>query len=397
MTLPPPETLNAIVGRVFRIDDVTTGDAQHGYLVRYHGTLQIDSVQAYDQLADALQPYDVTPLFRIENGRQTVLLVQGVNHPKPGRIRTNILLFCLTLISVLFIGELSSYSGPVPTDLPGTIKTILANLWIGWPYAASLMGILLAHELGHYFAGRYHKTAVTLPYFIPLPFPPLGTLGAFIQMKERPKNVRILFDIGVAGPLAGLVVAVPVLILGLMLSKIAPVSGGSSSTMEGTSLLYLGLKYLVTGKILPAPLHYDLPPLLYWVRYFFTARPFPIGGLDVMLNPVAWAGWVGLLVTFLNLIPAGQFDGGHVVYSVFGRRVNILLPFLLIIIVLLGFYWPGWYLWAFLIFFLGRGHAEPLDQITALDPRRRAVALLMLVIFLLVLTPVPLTTLAFPS
>jgi membrane-associated protease RseP (regulator of RpoE activity) len=411
MTVPQPEILNSLVARVFRYEDITLGDPQRGYLVRYHGEMLLDSAKAYDQLAEALRPHEVTPLFRIEDGRQTVLLIPGVNHPAPGRVRTNIILFILTALSVLFAGTLYSYHGPLPDDFAGQMTTLLSNIWVGWPFAASLLGILLAHEFGHYFTGRYHKTAVSLPYFLPFPLPPLGTMGAFIQMKERPRNKRILFDIGVAGPLAGLVVAVPVLLLGLGLSKVEPIQNkfvkqagvadacpnsvrvGETYTcpneMEGTSLLYLGLKYVVTGKVLPAPANYSVPPLLYWIRYIFTGRPIPVGGLDVMLHPVAMAGWAGLLVTFLNLIPAGQLDGGHVLYAVFGKRVNVVLPVLLVVTVLLGFFWSGWWLWAAIIFFLGRGHAEPLDQITNLDPRRTALAVLMLVIFLLVITPVP--------
>ena len=111
-----------------------------------------------------------------------------------------------------------------------------------------------------------------------------------------------------------------------------------------------------------------------------------------MINQVAWAAWAGLLVTFLNLIPAGQLDGGHVIFTVFGRRVNLILPVILVVTVVLGFFWSGWWLWAFLIFLLGRSHAEPLDQITQLDSSRKTLAVLMLVIFLLVLMPVPLVT-----
>jgi membrane-associated protease RseP (regulator of RpoE activity) len=245
----------------------------------------------------------------------------------------------------------------------------------------------------------------------------LGTMGAFIQLKQLPKNKRALFDLGIAGPLAGLVVAIPVVILGLALSPVettqntyytktatdpdvCPNTANIGDTyscpddnlLEGNSLLYLGLKYLVKGELLPSPLHYNLPPLLYWVRYLFTGSPIPVGGRDVMVHPVAMAGWAGLLVTFLNLIPAGQLDGGHVIFTVFGKRVNIILPVILVATVLLGFFWSGWWLWAFIIFLLGRLHAEPLDQITRLDPSRKALAVLMLAIFLLVLTPVPFMT-----
>ena len=417
MSLPDSEILNNIVSRVFRYDDVTLGDPKKGYFLRYRGELLRDSVEAYDQLVEALLPYDVTPLFRIEEGHQVVLLVRGVNHPKPGKIWVNLLLFGLTILSVLYVGFIYSYTGSLPADTAGIIKTTLINLWRGWPFAVSLMAILLAHEFGHYFVGRARGAAVTLPYFIPFPFPPLGTMGSFIQLKSLPKNRRALFDLAVAGPLAGLVVAIPVLILGLVLSPVevtrnatftkaantpdvCPNNAQVGETyacpgfnfLEGNSVLYLGLKYLVKGQLLPSPAHLTSSPVQYWIRYFFTGSPIPIGGQDVMLSPVALAGWVGLLVTFLNLIPAGQLDGGHVIFTVFGKRVNALLPFILVLLLGMGFLYNGWWLWAFLIFLMGRSHAEPLDQITQLDSRRKALAVVMLVIFLLVLTPIPFST-----
>jgi membrane-associated protease RseP (regulator of RpoE activity) len=419
MSLLQPEILTSIVSRLFRIEEVTWGDPQKTFVVRFRGALLTeDSAAAYDTLAEALRPYDITPLFRVEEGRQTVVLVSGVSRPPQGRISINIALFILTLLSVLFVGAVYSYQGELPPDPADQIKTLLLHIWDGWPFAVSLLGILLAHEFGHYFAGRYHKTAVSLPYFIPLPYPIgfLGTMGAFINMKERPKNKRTLLDIGIAGPLAGLVVAIPVLTLGLALSKTGPILDtiytkeagvadvcsnhvlvGQTYTcpddnlLEGNSILYLGLKYLTHGRLLPAPAQSNQPPLLYWLRYFFTGQPIPLGGLDVMLHPVAWAGWAGILVTFLNLIPVGQLDGGHVTYTLFGPRVRKAVPFILVILLGLGIIWSGWWLWAAIIFFLGRAHAEPLDQITELDPRRKKLAVLVLVIFVLVSTPVPLT------
>ncbi len=174
------------------------------------------------------------------------------------------------------------------------------------------------------------------------------------------------------------------------LGTVTAVQGGFA---EGNSLLYLLAKFVVFGKLLPAPLNLSGLPLLYhWISYFFIGQPSPVGSTDVFINQVAWAAWVGLLVTFLNLIPAGQLDGGHVIYAVFGKRVNRILPVILVATVLLGFLWSGWWLWAFLIFLLGRSHAEPLDQITQLDSRRKALAVLMLVIFLLVLAPIPFIT-----
>jgi len=148
----------------------------------------------------------------------------------------------------------------------------------------------------------------------------------------------------------------------------------------------------VFGQFLPAPADYGgLSPLLFWVRYFFTGQPLPYGGMDVLLHPVAWAGWGGILITSLNLIPAGQLDGGHLLYVLFGReRARRIYPLVLLALGLLGFVWAGWWLWAVLIFLFGRVYAEPLDQITELDARRKRLGLLTLIVFVLVFTPVPL-------
>jgi membrane-associated protease RseP (regulator of RpoE activity) len=414
MALPDTDIITSIISRVFRVEEVTLGDPKLGYFLRYRGELTCTSAEAYDQLAAALLPYDITPLFRIENERHTVFLMRGTIHPKPGRVWVNILLFVLTLLSVLLAGAMYSYSGALPEDTLGQIWTLVTHLWVGWPFAVSLLSILLAHEFGHYFVGRVRGAAVSLPYFIPLPVSMLGTMGAFIQLKQLPKNKRALFDLGIAGPLAGLVVAIPVLILGLALSTVGTTQNtyytktantndvcqntakvgdtytcSDDNLLEGNSLLYLGLKYIVKGELLPSPVSYNGSPMLYWIRYIFTGHPIPVGGQDVLLHPVAWAGWAGLLVTFLNLIPAGQLDGGHVLYALFGQRVRRVFPVILAITLLLGFFWSGWWLWSFLIFMLGRSHAEPLDQITQLDTRRKILAVVVLVVFLLVLTPVP--------
>jgi len=215
-------------------------------------------------------------------------------------------------------------------------------------------------------------------------------MGAAILMKGVAKNKRILFDIGVAGPLAGMIIAIPVLFLGLSMSNLSPIKFTPGSFIEGNSLIYLLAKYAVFGKFLPEPASFGgLPPFLYWLRYFFTGQPSPIGGIDVFIHPVAFAGWAGLLVTALNLVPAGTLDGGHVVYSLFGDRARKAFPYLIVIMVGLGFFWSGWWLWAFLLFWLGRVNAETLDQITPLDSKRRMVAFLVIILFVLVFTPVP--------
>ena len=387
---PEIEILNNLVSRIFHIDDLTTGDPQKGVLVRYRGHLiSEDSAAAYDQLADSIKQYNITPLFRLEKGQQIVYLAPSKPAPKPTRASINIILFILTVLSVMLAG--AQPSGPMPSDTPGQILLLLKSIFTGWPFALSLLGILLAHELGHYFMSRHHKTPATLPYFIPLPFSPLGTMGAAILMQGTPKNKRVLFDIGVAGPLAGMVIAIPVLFIGLALSSLTtvqPINGVVS--LEGNSVLYLLAKFIMFGKLLPAPLGLSGTPLaLHWLRFFFTGQPAPLGGTDVFINPVAFAGWAGLLVTMLNLIPAGTLDGGHVIYALFGDRAGKAFPFIFGALALLGVFWSGWWLWAVILLWLGRVHAEPLDQITQLDTRRRWVALLVIIIFILTFSPVP--------
>lgn len=387
------EQLTSIVSRVLKIDDMTTGNDEDRYLIRYRGTLLGDSLTLYDQLANSLRPYKLTPLFRKQVGKDAILLVQSPSEPKPSNGWINLALFIITLFSMIFgysffYGDLSLLFGEKIT-----ITALYDSLESGVIFAISMLAILLAHEFGHYFAARYHKTNVTLPYFIPLPLSPLGTMGAFIRLKEPPKNKRSLLDIGITGPLAGLIVAIPILILGLSLSEVQviDVQPGYSVIMEGNSMVYLLSKFVVFGQILPEPSSYiGLNPILYWVRYFFTGQPFPLGGLDVIIHPVAWAGWAGLLVTALNLIPAGQLDGGHIIFTLVGKKARLLWPIILAALILLGFVWYGWWIWAALIFLLGRVYAEPLDQITELDPNRRLLAMLGLAIFVLVFTPVPL-------
>jgi len=233
MNFPEQITLNSLVASIFRIDDITIGDGKE-YTYRYRGLLTApDSAAAYDQLAEALSPYGLMPLFRkSEDGRHLILLVAAPAAPKPSSARTSIILLILTILSVMFAGVNIPANIPIPDDILGQLTLFFRYILTGWPFALSLMSILLAHEFGHYFASRYHKTAASLPYFIPLPFSPIGTMGAIIQLKELPKNKRTLLDIGIAGPLAGLVVAVPVLLFGLSQSHLGPVIDTPNSFIE---------------------------------------------------------------------------------------------------------------------------------------------------------------------
>ncbi len=388
------EMIDARVRRVFRIDDTTTGSQKEGYLRRYRGhLLSQDSIQAYDDLTEALKPYHLTPLFRKEKDLHVILLVPEAPEPKPVQTWINLLLFILTVISVLVSGGLSNIQIALPKDPIQVVVLILQN---GWPFAVSLLAILGIHEFGHYFAGKAHGVKVTLPFFIPMPLSQLGTMGAFISMKTAPKNRRALMDIGVAGPLAGFVASLVVLWIGLGQSTVSriptTIPQGQMLQMEGNSLIYLLFKFLHFGSLLPQPDGLSgTAAWLYWLRYFFTGQPSPLGNLDVTISPVAWAGWVGLLITFLNLIPAGQLDGGHIFHLLFGQNsAKKMLPLIIGILMLMGFVWNGWWLWAALVFLFGRSYAEPMDQITELDGKRKILGIITLIVFILCFTPVPL-------
>lgn len=391
MSFPETEVLTNLVTRVFRIEDVTSEDPRKGFFLRYRGQLlDEDSVSLYDRLADALTSYEIIPIFRIEENRQVIYLAQKPPEPIKEKVSTNIILFVLTVLSVMLAG--AQPDEPMPNDFMGQFLLLAKSLLTGWPFALSLLGILLTHELGHYFMSRYHKTPATLPYFIPLPFSLLGTLGAAIIMRGTPKNKRVLFDIGVAGPIAGLMVAIPVLFYGLSLSILGTIDPNPNGFLEGNSLIYLFAKFVTFGQLLPSPL--EAQGISYWLQYFFTGHPVPFGGLDVFIHPVAFAGWAGILVTGLNLIPAGTLDGGHVIYALFGDRSRKAFPFIIGILILLGLFWNGWWIWAMLLFWLGRVHAQPLDQITTLDPPRRLLAFAMIIVFVLAFMPVPFMSLA---
>jgi len=383
------------VETVMDVRAVTAGSPGDGFQIRFSGTLQADTQAAFAELQPTFKAEGMTLFFREHDGEHHVLGVPGVVQPQPSRRIVNLVLLILTLFSMLFSGALSVYQGPVDVPFGQVVIDVLRSLDEGIPFAISLLAILVAHEFGHYIAARRHGTAVTLPYFIPFPGSPFGTMGAFIQLKEPPRNKRVLLDIGIAGPLAGLVVAIPVLLIGLARSSVevlpAVIPVGSGQVLEGNSILYLAAKYLAKGELLPMPASYGgVQPVVYWIRYLFSGRPLPLGGRDILLDPVAWAGWAGLLVTSLNLIPAGQLDGGHVLYVLFGKRARIVWPVIFLLLLLLGMAWPGWYLWAGLIFLLGRRFAQPLDDVTPLDPGRRALAIFGLIVAVLVFIPVPL-------
>lgn len=332
-------------------------------VIRLEGRFLTETAEAYEKIAPRLRRLGYTTLFRQEEGRQIILAVPGgalpTSQPRP---LLAAFLFLLTLLSVLYTGALMEAE---------SLETF--SLLAGWPFAVSLLSILLAHEFGHYIVARRLGAAVSLPYFIPFPtilpyiVSPFGTMGAFINMRTPPTNRRTLLAIAAAGPLAGLVLAVPILLIGLSLSEVTRLPPGTFYQQEGNSLLYLAFKYLTFGQILPS------------------------NGVDVNIHIVAYAGWAGLLVTALNLIPAGQLDGGHVIYALMGERANTVTWGVIAALALLGILWQGWWLWAFLVAFLGRVRATPFDAITGLDRPRQILAASLVIVFILIFTPMPLT------
>jgi membrane-associated protease RseP (regulator of RpoE activity) len=362
----------------------------------FRGRLREEASQAWTALAPEFEKSSLTLLLRREGEEDVAIGIPALAVPGRPNPLVNAALFGLTLLSVAYAGLVNgaSYLQPGAASLSELNLLAPGAILLGAAFAASFLGILLAHEFGHYAAARRHGMPVSLPYFIPFPLSPLGTMGAAIRLLAPPRDRRVLLDIGMAGPLAGLAVAVPLLLIGLTLSRVEPLPatslGFAGMSLEGNSVIYLLAKLLAKGELLPAPATYGaVAPIVYWLRYVLLGTPAPIGGRDVMLHPVAWAGWAGLLITALNLVPAGMFDGGHTVYVLAGKKAARLLPALVVVLLLLGFVWTGWWLWAGLVLLLGRTYAEPLNDITPLDPKRRAVAVLGLALFLLLFMPVP--------
>jgi len=227
------------------------------------------------------------------------------------------------------------------------------------------MIILLSHELGHYFVSKRYGVEVTLPFFIPFPLSPFGTLGAVIKMKGFMPDRKALFDIGIAGPLVGLIFTIPVIIIGLKLSEITVISEIEGPiTLLGSSILFSFIEKIILGNLLE--------------------------GQDIILHPIAYAGWVGLFVTALNLLPVGQLDGGHIIYSLFGKNSKIAYYITLGVLgIICIFINPAWILLLVLLLIFGFHHPPPLDDYTPLDKRRKIFGICALIFCVLSFTPVP--------
>jgi len=271
-------------------------------------------------------------------------------------------LFVATIFTTLWAGAYQVYNGPIH----GPVNFLLEypeGLWRGIPFAATLLFILVTHECGHYVLSRIHKVPASLPLFIPGPPYFVGTFGAIIRLRGPIMNRRALFDIGVAGPLAGFIAAVVALVIGLNLSTV--VDRTATRGLElGEPLLLQFIAWLVVGSI-PAQ-------------------------ADIVLHPIGFAAWFGLFITSLNLIPIGQLDGGHVAYALWGSRQRIMAFTMLPILIVLGFVgWPGWWLWAFMAGLWGFGHPPVHDIHVPLGRERIVVGWIALAVFVVTFAPVP--------
>jgi Zn-dependent protease len=330
-------------------------------------------------LTAALAHWPGTYYWAREPDGRHLVLTRPLAHRR-ARWALHVLLLLATLFTTTFVGAV--FRGTLPLDpnplalLLGTyaLPTHFLRAWAtGLTFSLPLVAVLLCHELGHYLTARHYQLDVSPPYFIPFPFLPwsIGTMGAFIRLRTIVSDRRQLLDVGIAGPLAGLAIALPALWIGLRLSDPLPgfdqtgmlLGIGLDKVPLGDSLVTLALRHLVHG-----------------------------GAPAILLHPVAVAGWFGLFVTMLNLLPVFQLDGGHILYATLPRRQQRIALAFWILIVLLGWFWRGWLLWGLLVLLLSRGrlgHPPVLDTHRPLPESRRMLAWVALGLFASTFVPVP--------
>lgn len=289
--------------------------------------------------------------------------------PRDSLVRHGLAL-AATVVTTTFVGGwhwAGFVAGAGGTAGPAASVSDLAFWLDGLRFSAAVLAILGAHEAGHYLACRYYGVDATLPWFLPAPLPLSGTLGAFIRIRGPIPDKRALFDIAVAGPFAGFVVAVPLLAIGLLGSRIVSMAGTEEGLALGRPLIYRALEWLVLGPLAE--------------------------GQDVFVHPTALAAWFGLLATALNLFPLGQLDGGHVTYAVFGDRSRAITIATAVACIGLAVLSSSWIVWALLVIAMtvatGARHPPTLDDHTPLDSTRRMIAVLAAIVFVLCFTPTP--------
>src|SRR5437867_3170078 len=308
----------------------------------------------FDALRIELVPKDYIPTITQEKG-ETLVHVQRRPRPRFARTQVNLILLLVTVLTTTFFGGAWNWA-----DYSGQPFLSAESLGLGGLFfTLPLLTILGSHEMGHYLVAKRYKVQASLPFFLPS-LPPLGTLGAFISLRDPIPNRRALLDIGVSGPLVGFAIAIPVTLAGLALSTASP-----------------SLPPSVAGEQIQASLLFN-----------FLSLFFPLPDSFVM-HPLAFAGWVGLFVTAINLLPAGQLDGGHVARALFGRNQFYLSWAAILLLFTMSYFYIGWIFFAFLILMLGARHPPPLNDLTHLDPVRKLVGIAAVVILFLTFVPVP--------
>jgi membrane-associated protease RseP (regulator of RpoE activity) len=294
--------------------------------------------------------------------------VPPVPPPRPERRTRYIVLFLLTMVSTTVVGAdwyRAFVVGFTNSSIPFTWDLVVRGLW----YSVSVLGILGAHEFGHYYACRYYRVDASLPYFLPMPFLLTGTLGAFIRIRQPIPGKRALFDIGIAGPIAGFLVAIPVLFVGMYLSRVVPLPADFEGIVFeiGEPLLFKAAAWLTFGSVEE--------------------------GYTVNMHPMAFAAWFGLLATALNLFPFGQLDGGHITYAVLGRKSTAVSLGTIACLVGLSFVSASWIAWTVLtlvmLLVLGPRHPRIFDEEVPLDSTRVWLAAFAVLMFVLCFTPAP--------
>lgn len=335
------------------------------------GRLLQPAEQVYRPLRARFERLGYTPFIRPHTDGVEIVAAPGVIERRPFRWKLCLALFLTTVVTVLLTGALHDYSNIAPNPVStfeGAIIDILrhpALLLSGVPFAATLLGILFAHEMGHYIVSRIRKAPASLPYFIPMLPILTGTMGAVIVQREPFEDRRTLLEVAIAGPLAGLAVAIPLLFYGLSTSAVAPIP--PVALLEGNSIFYALAKYVVFGQWLPA------------------------GNMDVSLNAVAWGAWIGVLITAINLLPVGQLDGGHVAYALLGRRADWLAYGTMVLLLIAGLAGGStWLVFVILLALIGLRHPPPFNDVTKLKPVHVALGLIGLITFVLLFTPQPL-------
>lgn len=360
------EFVKSLVAKHFPVYDVRVNYDVVEFFCRVDNATLEDN---FERMREDMAQHGYIPMITYDKGEHIVTVAK-----KPTlryrSIYVNVIMLVITFLTMLVAGALqwAGYAGNEGTSL-GSIFASQENVVMGLlTFALPLMAILAVHELAHFMMARRRRIAASLPFFIPS-IPPLGTFGAFISLRDPIPNRKALLEIGVAGPIAGMLLALPIGILGLVLtnSEARPVPTNIGS--EG-----------VMGVSFP-------------VLYLFLEMLFPIKG-DYLLHPTAFAAWVGFLVTALNLLPVGQLDGGHVARALLGARAKYLSWVTVAILVGIGMYYFGWLLFALLILFLGARHPPPLNDISPLDLKRKGVGVLAFALLVVAFVPIPMVPIA---